>query len=57
MLIAINPDAHAMDDLYYTRWGVAVARKGWLTAEQCLNAKSREAFTEWLAVHQAERVV
>ena len=52
VLISINPDAHAMDDLPYTRWGVAVARKGWLTAEQCLNAKSLEAFAEWLAARQ-----
>jgi len=57
VLISINPDAHAMDDLSYTRWGVAVARKGWLTAQQCLNAKSLEAFTQWLASRQTERVV
>ncbi len=48
VLIAINPDAHAMDQLAYTRWGVAAARKGWLTAAHCLNAKSLEAFAEWL---------
>ena len=57
MLISINPDAHAMDDLHYTRWGVAVARKGWLEAEQCLNAKSLEAFAQWLVSRQTERVV
>ncbi len=56
-LISINPDAHAMDDLHYTRWGVVVARKGWLAAEQCLNAKSLEAFAEWLVSRQTERVV
>jgi DNA polymerase (family 10) len=27
---------------------VAVGRKGWLTPEKCLNAKSLDAFTEWL---------
>jgi len=57
VLISINPDAHAMDDLHYTRWGVAVARKGWLAAEQCLNAKSLEAFAQWLVSRQTERVV
>lgn len=56
VLISINPDAHAMDDLSYTRWGVAAARKGWLTAEQCLNAKPLDAFLEWLAARRAERV-
>ncbi|MFO8098441.1 MAG: helix-hairpin-helix domain-containing protein [Salinibacter sp.] len=48
VLISINPDAHATDEIDYVRWGVAVARKGWLTADQCLNAKSRAEFSEWL---------
>jgi DNA polymerase (family 10) len=48
VLISINPDAHAMDQLPYVRWGIAAARKGWLTAEQCLNAMSLEDFTNWL---------
>ena len=56
VMISINPDAHAMDDLAYVRWGIAVARKGWLTAEQCLNALSLDAFTAWLAARQTERV-
>lgn len=49
VLISINPDAHATDELDYVRWGVAVARKGWLSPDQCLNAKSRSAFASWLA--------
>jgi DNA polymerase (family 10) len=48
VLISINPDAHATDELRNVRWGVEVARKGWLTAEQCLNAKSLDAFADWL---------
>jgi len=48
VLISINPDAHSVAELENTRWGVAVARKGWLTPEQCLNAKSLDAFTDWL---------
>jgi DNA polymerase (family 10) len=47
--IAINPDAHATDELANMRWGVAAARKGWLTPAQCLNALSRDAFADWLA--------
>lgn len=50
VLISINPDAHSIDELYYMQWGVAVARKGWLTAEQCLNAKSLDDFRGWLEV-------
>lgn len=48
VLISINPDAHSTSELSYVRWGVAVARKGWLTAKQCLNARSLPAFVEWL---------
>jgi len=48
VLISINPDAHATREIDYVRWGVAVGRKGWLTREQCLNAKSLDAFTAWL---------
>jgi len=48
VLIAINPDAHAIREIDHTKWGVAVAQKGWLTPDQCLNAKSLNAFTLWL---------
>lgn len=48
VLVSINPDAHAVQELDYIRWGVAVGRKGWLTPDQCLNAKSLEAFVRWL---------
>lgn len=55
ILIAINPDAHAMDGLHDMRWGTEVARKGWLTADQCLNAKSLDAFEGWLADQKKKR--
>ena len=48
VLISINPDAHAISELDYVKWGVAVGRKGWLTPDQCLNAKSLDAFVQWL---------
>lgn len=54
VLIAINPDAHATGELEHVKWGVAVARKGWLTAAQCLNAKSLEDFTAWLEARQPQ---
>lgn len=53
--ISINPDAHATDQLGYMRWGVAAARKGWLTPEQCLNARPLDAFETWLADRHPER--
>ena len=55
VLIAINPDAHGTDELHNVRWGVAVARKGWLTAAQCLNAMPLDAFTGWLGARKARR--
>ncbi len=53
VLIASNPDAHATDGLDDVQWGVAAARKGWLTAEHCLTAKSADAFSDWLAARTA----
>lgn len=48
VLISINPDAHAVQEIDYLKWGIAVGRKGWLTPDQCLNAKSLSEFTHWL---------
>lgn len=48
VLLSINPDAHSTQQIANTRWGVAVSRKGWLTPQQCLNAKPLPAFVEWL---------
>jgi DNA polymerase (family 10) len=54
--VAINPDAHAVDELHNVRWGVAVARKAWLTADQCLNALPLDAFLGWLETRRPQRV-
>ena len=53
VLIAVNPDAHAIDGLDDVQWGIAAARKGWLTAAQCLTTKSADAFADWLASRTA----
>ncbi|MFM6982849.1 MAG: PHP domain-containing protein [Chitinophagaceae bacterium] len=47
-LISINPDAHQKEGLADMRYGVNVARKGYLTPENCLNAKDLNDFTLWL---------
>ncbi len=49
IMISINPDAHAMDQLAYHRWGVVAARKGRLTAAGCLNVLTLESFGAHLA--------
>ena len=38
--ISIGPDAHRTEGLRDVRYGVAVARKGWVTAEHVLNART-----------------
>lgn len=38
VMLSINPDAHEMDGLNDMYYGVQVARKGGLTAQNCLNA-------------------
>jgi len=46
--IAVNPDAHSVDGLRHTQLGVKIARKGWLTCEDCLNCLSVEAVKKYL---------
>lgn len=46
--IAINPDAHSKQGILDIQYGVAVARKGGLSAKGCLNAMNLEAFGAWL---------
>jgi DNA polymerase (family 10) len=48
VMISINPDAHSIGGIDDIRWGVAAARKGGLTAENCLNSKSLADFERWV---------
>jgi DNA polymerase (family 10) len=48
-LLAINTDAHGPADFDQLRYGVLTGRRGWLTAERCLNAWSRADLASWLA--------
>jgi len=47
-LISINPDAHQKEGLEDMRYGVNVARKGYLTPENCLNAMNLEQIIQHL---------
>lgn len=40
VMIVVNPDAHSTSELELTRYGVDVARRGWLTKEEVFNTKS-----------------
>jgi DNA polymerase (family 10) len=46
--ISINPDAHSIEGLQVVPFGVGIARKGWLTREDVLNALSLSQITAWL---------
>jgi DNA polymerase (family 10) len=40
VMLSINPDAHSNNGFYDTRYGILAARKGGVSAENCLNALS-----------------
>jgi len=46
--IMINPDAHAPADMSDVDFGVGIARKGWLTPTQTVNALPLEAISQFL---------
>ncbi|NBC09791.1 MAG: PHP domain-containing protein [Bacteroidetes bacterium] len=48
ILLSINPDAHSKAGIHDIHFGLQAARKGGLTAAQCVNAKSAEAFIKAL---------
>jgi DNA polymerase (family 10) len=47
VLLSINPDAHRMEGFHDMHYGTLVARKGGLTARQCLNAFNLTDITEY----------
>jgi DNA polymerase (family 10) len=53
-LISIGPDAHRRDGLADLRYGVAIARKGWLGPQHVLNAQSLAALRQHLAARRAQ---
>ncbi len=48
-LLAINTDAHRTEHFDFLRYGILTARRGWLTAEQCINTWSKQKLHRWLA--------
>ncbi len=53
VLIAINPDAHSPAGLGHTRYGVGIARKGWLEATDVLNTRPADEVAELLQRRKA----
>ncbi len=50
--IVINPDAHSVGDLALYRYGVDVARRGWLEKGDVFNTKSLASVTKALAARK-----
>jgi DNA polymerase (family 10) len=46
--ISINTDAHSEADMDMRFYGVAIARRAWLTAEDVINTWSTERLLDWL---------
>ncbi len=44
----INPDAHNIREIEFVRYGVGIARKGWLTKDDILNTKSSDGVRDAL---------
>ncbi|CAG0985067.1 partial DNA polymerase/3'-5' exonuclease PolX, partial [Anaerolineae bacterium] len=47
--IFINPDAHSVDGLRDTFYGVGIARKGWLRAADVVNTRTAARMRSFLA--------
>jgi DNA polymerase (family 10) len=46
--LAISTDAHHPEQLDYKRYGVGVARRGWIEAESILNTRAADEILDWL---------
>jgi DNA polymerase (family 10) len=56
LLTCINPEAHSPDGLRDVTYGVGIARKGGIPAEQVLNTRGLEEIRTWLAERRATRL-
>lgn len=57
MKIPINSDAHATDGIDVMRYGVGIARKGWLQASDVLNTMSATEVEEFFKKRRIEKKV
>ena len=48
VLFVISTDSHDSSELANTRWGVKLARRGWVDKGQVANTWDRERFLEWV---------
>jgi DNA polymerase (family 10) len=48
-VLTIDSDAHHTRELDYVRWGISQARRGWVTAADVVNTRSRAELLAWAA--------
>jgi DNA polymerase (family 10) len=48
-LVAIDSDAHDIDELDYLRWGIGQARRAWIGPHAVINTRSRADLLAWTA--------
>jgi DNA polymerase (family 10) len=55
-LMSINPDAHSVDEIDLTHWGVEMARKGSVPKERVLNCLELDEFTRHIERRRGDRL-
>ncbi|MGO1595388.1 MAG: helix-hairpin-helix domain-containing protein [Sphingobacterium sp.] len=55
VLLSINPDAHRVEGFYDMHYGVQIARKGGLSADQCLNALTVDEIDHYFSQRKKNR--
>ncbi len=48
-VFTIDSDAHRIEELDNLRWGVAMARRGWLTPDRVMNTRTRADLLDWVS--------
>ena len=46
-VFSIGPDAHSVDGMDDTQYGIGIARKGWLGPEHVVNCMGVEQLLQW----------
>ena len=54
VLVSIDSDSHAADGFAALRYGAGQARRGWLSAQDVLNARPLAELLQWLQTRRAE---
>ncbi len=52
VLVVVNSDAHSVRELSSLRYGIGIARRGWLSPEHVLNTRSADQIQEWRAARR-----